>query len=63
MQFGRVSGPRLATVIRIKMSSGEIFGVFDEHVKVAILIEHAGVGQFELMSARPRRRFSSTKRA
>ena len=37
------SGPRLHTLIWIRMSSGPCLGVLDEHVEVAIVVEDAGV--------------------
>ena len=42
------SGPRLWTVIRMRMSSGVGLGVFDEDVEVAVVVEDAGVEQLEL---------------
>ena len=47
------SGPRLLTVIWIRMSSGRRLRVLDEHVEVAIAIEHARVEQLvlELMAS------------
>ena len=41
-----VSGPRLHTLIWIRMSSGAGLRVFDEHIEVAILVEYAGIEQF-----------------
>ena len=59
---GAASGPRLATVIRIRMSSGDGLGVLDDDVEVAVVVEDAGVEQLELAArAVPRRRFSSTQ--
>ena len=46
--------------MRIRMSSGAGFGIFDEHIEVAIVIEDAGVHQFILRSSLPLRLFSST---
>ena len=40
------SGPRLHTLIWIRMSLGRVFGVLDEHVEIAVIVEHAGVHQF-----------------
>ena len=52
MWIGAVAGPRLCTVIRIRMSSGVSLGVFHLDVEVAILIEQPGVDQLEFALAR-----------
>ena len=52
--FRAASGPRLWTVIWMRMSSGDVLGVFHEHVEVTILVEDAGVEQFVLDSCRLR---------
>ena len=57
------SGPRLTTVMRIRISSGRDLGVFDENIEVAIFVENAGVDQLELRLAIARRGWFSSDAA
>ena len=60
----RVSGPRLWTVTRIKMSVGDGLGIFDEHIEIAVVVENAGIEQLEFRLLRAcGGRLSSTSRA
>ena len=45
------SGPRLVASIRIRISSGPALAYSIEYVKVAVVVEDAGVNQFELKLA------------
>ena len=47
------SGPRFATVMRTRMSSTRRLCVLDEYIEIAIVVEHAGIEQFELGLASP----------
>ena len=60
-RFGRLPGRDSTTVMRDQDVFGVGLGILDEHIEVAVLVEDAGVEQFELgiVSCRAAR-FSST---
>ena len=42
------SGPRLLTLIWMRMSSGDVLGIFHEDIEVAVLVEDTGIQQLIL---------------